>query len=126
MNPYQMLPIYTAEQVDLYHGRKLGELPPHIFAIADSCYYNMRRNNRNQCCIIRYIWSFLLNIENLHLHLVILQTLLSKATYNSVILKAIHLEEAIRQEVLVTPSLRYCSNKYKLPREGDKLLFFLV
>ncbi|XP_016348660.1 unconventional myosin-VIIa-like [Sinocyclocheilus anshuiensis] len=52
MNPYQMLPIYTAEQVDLYHGRKLGELPPHIFAIADSCYYNMRRNKRNQCCII--------------------------------------------------------------------------
>ncbi|XP_058601232.1 unconventional myosin-VIIb [Onychostoma macrolepis] len=52
MNPYQMLPIYTAEQVDQYHGRKLGELPPHIFAIADSCYYNMRRNNRNQCCII--------------------------------------------------------------------------
>ncbi|XP_042574095.1 unconventional myosin-VIIb-like isoform X2 [Cyprinus carpio] len=52
MNPYQMLPIYTAEQVDLYHRRKLGELPPHIFAIADSCYYNMRRKNRNQCCII--------------------------------------------------------------------------
>uniref|UniRef100_A0A8C1R394 Myosin VIIBb n=1 Tax=Cyprinus carpio TaxID=7962 RepID=A0A8C1R394_CYPCA len=47
-----MLPIYTAEQVDLYHRRKLGELPPHIFAIADSCYYNMRRKNRNQCCII--------------------------------------------------------------------------
>ncbi|KAL0200511.1 hypothetical protein M9458_003698, partial [Cirrhinus mrigala] len=47
MNPYQMLPIYTADQVDVYHGRKLGELPPHIFAIADSCYYNMRRNNRN-------------------------------------------------------------------------------
>ncbi|XP_016105358.1 unconventional myosin-VIIa-like [Sinocyclocheilus grahami] len=51
-NPYQMLPIYTAEQVNLYHGRKLGELPPHIFAIADSCYYNMRRNKCNQCCII--------------------------------------------------------------------------
>ncbi|XP_073705873.1 unconventional myosin-VIIb [Garra rufa] len=52
MNPYQMLPIYTADQVDQYHGQKLGELPPHIFAIADSCYYNMCRNNRNQCCII--------------------------------------------------------------------------
>ncbi|XP_016380628.1 unconventional myosin-VIIa-like [Sinocyclocheilus rhinocerous] len=52
MNPYQMLPIYTADQVHLYHDRKLGELPPHIFAIADSCYFNMRRNKRNQCCII--------------------------------------------------------------------------
>ncbi|KAG9343474.1 hypothetical protein JZ751_013640, partial [Albula glossodonta] len=52
VNPYQLLPIYTAEQVRLYHNRRLGELPPHIFAIADSCYYNMRRNNRDQCCII--------------------------------------------------------------------------
>ncbi|XP_051990099.1 unconventional myosin-VIIa-like [Xyrauchen texanus] len=52
VNPYQMLPIYTAEQVQLYHGRKLGELPPHIFAIANSCYFNMRRDQRNQCCII--------------------------------------------------------------------------
>ncbi len=33
----------------------------------------------------------------LHLHLVIWQTLLSKATYNWGIHKAIHLEEAIRQ-----------------------------
>ncbi len=34
---------------------------------------------------------------HLHLHLVIWQTLLSKATYNWGIHKAIHLEEAIRQ-----------------------------
>ncbi|XP_011484715.1 unconventional myosin-VIIa [Oryzias latipes] len=52
VNPYQEFPIYTAEQVKLYHGRKLGELPPHIFAIAESCYFNMRRNLRSQCCII--------------------------------------------------------------------------
>jgi len=56
MNPYQMLPIYTADQVHQYHRRKMGELPPHIFAIADSCYFNMCRNKRNQCCIIRYIF----------------------------------------------------------------------
>ncbi len=36
----------------------------------------------------------------LHLHLVILQTLLSKATYNWGIHKAIHLKEANKQEVL--------------------------
>ncbi|KAI5099410.1 unconventional myosin-VIIa isoform X2 [Silurus meridionalis] len=52
LNPYQLLPIYTADQVHLYHGRRLGELPPHIFAIADCCYYNMLRNQCNQCCII--------------------------------------------------------------------------
>ncbi|KAL3991382.1 ubiquilin-like protein [Sarotherodon galilaeus] len=42
VNPYQLLPIYT----------KIGEMPPHIFAIADNCYFNMQRNNRDQCCII--------------------------------------------------------------------------
>uniref|UniRef100_W5U6H9 Unconventional myosin-VIIa n=1 Tax=Ictalurus punctatus TaxID=7998 RepID=W5U6H9_ICTPU len=52
VNPYQLLPIYTADQVRLYHGRHLGELPPHVFAIADCCYYNMQRNQCNQCCII--------------------------------------------------------------------------
>ncbi|KAI4877996.1 hypothetical protein NFI96_012181, partial [Prochilodus magdalenae] len=52
LNPYQLLPIYTAEQVQMYHNRRLGELPPHVFAIADSCYYNLRRNQHNQCCVI--------------------------------------------------------------------------
>ncbi|XP_071348422.1 unconventional myosin-VIIa-like isoform X2 [Trachinotus anak] len=52
VNPYQDFPIYSADQVKLYHGQKLGELPPHIFAIAESCYFNMTRNQRNQCCII--------------------------------------------------------------------------
>uniref|UniRef100_A0A3Q2TMD6 Unconventional myosin-VIIa-like n=1 Tax=Fundulus heteroclitus TaxID=8078 RepID=A0A3Q2TMD6_FUNHE len=53
VNPYQDFPIYAAEQVKLYHSRRLGELPPHIFAIAESCYFNMTRHLRNQCCIIR-------------------------------------------------------------------------
>ncbi|XP_062337712.1 unconventional myosin-VIIb [Osmerus eperlanus] len=52
VNPYQELPLYTAEQVRLYHGRRLGELPPHVFAIADTCYFNMRRYKRDQCCIV--------------------------------------------------------------------------
>ncbi|XP_031437003.1 unconventional myosin-VIIb isoform X2 [Clupea harengus] len=52
VNPYELLPIYTAEQVHRYHGRQLGELPPHVFAIADSCYFHLRRNHLNQCCII--------------------------------------------------------------------------
>uniref|UniRef100_A0A3B3QZ91 Si:ch73-194h10.2 n=1 Tax=Paramormyrops kingsleyae TaxID=1676925 RepID=A0A3B3QZ91_9TELE len=52
VNPYQLLPIYTAEQVELYTDRRLGELPPHVFAIADNCFFNMRRNHKNQCCVI--------------------------------------------------------------------------
>ncbi|CAG5897084.1 unnamed protein product [Menidia menidia] len=52
MNPYQDFPIYSGQQMKMYRGRKLGELPPHIFAIAESCYFNMTRNQINQCCII--------------------------------------------------------------------------
>ncbi|XP_032429118.1 unconventional myosin-VIIb [Xiphophorus hellerii] len=52
VNPYRLLPIYTTEQVHMYTDRRLGELPPHVFAIADTCFFNMRRNKKNQCCVI--------------------------------------------------------------------------
>ncbi|TMS19901.1 Unconventional myosin-VIIa [Larimichthys crocea] len=52
VNPYQLLPIYTTDYVHMYTDRRLGELPPHVFAIADSCFFNMRRNRKNQCCVI--------------------------------------------------------------------------
>ncbi|XP_074906556.1 unconventional myosin-VIIa isoform X1 [Buteo buteo] len=52
VNPYQLLPIYSPEQIRLYTNKKIGEMPPHIFAIADNCYFNMQRNNKDQCCII--------------------------------------------------------------------------
>ncbi|XP_028300925.1 unconventional myosin-VIIa [Gouania willdenowi] len=52
VNPYQLLPIYTNEHVHMYTDRRLGELPPHVFALADSCFFNMKRSRKNQCCII--------------------------------------------------------------------------
>ncbi|XP_072113084.1 unconventional myosin-VIIa-like [Mobula birostris] len=52
LNPYQQLPIYNMEQISLYTNRRIGELPPHIFAIADNCYLNMKKTNKDQCCII--------------------------------------------------------------------------
>ncbi|XP_054934667.1 unconventional myosin-VIIb isoform X1 [Physeter macrocephalus] len=52
VNPYQVLPLYTIEQVQLYYKRHVGELPPHIFAIANNCYFNMKKNKMDQCCII--------------------------------------------------------------------------
>ncbi|KAG8514234.1 Unconventional myosin-VIIb, partial [Galemys pyrenaicus] len=52
VNPFQMLPLYTLEQVQLYYNRHVGELPPHVFAIADNCYFNMKKNRMDQCCII--------------------------------------------------------------------------
>lgn len=54
VNPFQELPLYTREQVQLYYNRHAGELPPHVFAIANSCYFNIQRNKRDQCCVIRW------------------------------------------------------------------------
>lgn len=56
VNPYQILPIYTAEQVKLYKDRKIGELPPHIFAIGDNSYTHMKRFGQDQCIVIRYLY----------------------------------------------------------------------
>ncbi|CAH2067351.1 unnamed protein product, partial [Iphiclides podalirius] len=52
VNPYQILPIYTADQIKLYKERKIGELPPHIFAIGDNAYAHMRRYSQDQCIVI--------------------------------------------------------------------------
>lgn len=52
VNPYQILPIYTADQIKLYKERKIGELPPHIFAIGDNAYAHMRRYRQDQCIVI--------------------------------------------------------------------------
>ncbi|XP_068175182.1 unconventional myosin-VIIa [Antennarius striatus] len=52
VNPYQLLPIYTTEHVHMYTDRRLGEMPPHVFAIADNCFFNMRRTRKSQCCVI--------------------------------------------------------------------------
>lgn len=38
VNPYKKLPIYTDQLMEGYKGRKKQEVPPHIYAVADSSY----------------------------------------------------------------------------------------
>lgn len=52
INPYEILPIYTFNEINLYREKKIGDLPPHIFAIGDSAYQEMRRDERDQCIVI--------------------------------------------------------------------------
>ena len=53
INPYTLLPIYDREYIRQYRDKKIGEEPPHIFAIADNAYYFMKRGQSDQCVIIR-------------------------------------------------------------------------
>ena len=53
LNPFKFYPIYNPKYVKLYQNRKLGpNLPPHIFAVADTAYYCMLKDRKNQCIVI--------------------------------------------------------------------------
>jgi myosin-7 len=54
-NPYKAIAIFGGDYIQRYKGRSLGDLPPHIYAIANEAFYTMRRNNQNQCIVIRYV-----------------------------------------------------------------------
>jgi len=44
--------IYTGAVLDSYKGKNRLETPPHVFAVAESAYYNMKAYQDNQCVII--------------------------------------------------------------------------
>lgn len=52
VNPFRFYPIYNPKYVKLYQNHQLGDLPPHIFAIADAGYQLMLRQRKNQCIVI--------------------------------------------------------------------------
>uniref|UniRef100_A0A8D3DME3 Myosin X n=1 Tax=Scophthalmus maximus TaxID=52904 RepID=A0A8D3DME3_SCOMX len=53
VNPYQALPgLYDRPAVELYSRRHLGEISPHIFAVANECYRSLWKRLQNQCVLI--------------------------------------------------------------------------
>ncbi len=52
VNPFKFFPIYNPKYVNLYQNHRLGDLPPHIFAIADSAFHTMLQEKKNQCIVI--------------------------------------------------------------------------
>ncbi|OJJ46140.1 hypothetical protein ASPZODRAFT_133139 [Penicilliopsis zonata CBS 506.65] len=52
VNPFRDLGIYTEQVLDSYRGKNRLEVPPHVFAVAESSYYNMKSYKENQCVII--------------------------------------------------------------------------
>ncbi|KAJ6520123.1 myosin-1 [Mycena sanguinolenta] len=52
VNPFRDLGIYNDETLQKYRGKNRLEVPPHVFGIAESSYYNMNAYHENQCVII--------------------------------------------------------------------------
>uniref|UniRef100_A0A8C9Z8U6 Myosin X n=1 Tax=Sander lucioperca TaxID=283035 RepID=A0A8C9Z8U6_SANLU len=53
VNPYQPLAgLYERSAVELYSRHHLGEISPHIFAVANECYRSLWKRLQNQCVLI--------------------------------------------------------------------------
>ncbi|XDV54565.1 hypothetical protein PO909_022824 [Leuciscus waleckii] len=52
VNPYKWLPVYDAEVVSAYRGKKRMEAPPHIFSVSDNAYQFMQCDRENQSVLI--------------------------------------------------------------------------
>ena len=69
VNPFANLQhLYGAHMMDQYRGADLGQLSPHVYAIADSAYRQMRKENKGQSILVRlecmgtvtaYMFSFM-------------------------------------------------------------------
>ncbi|XP_058485354.1 unconventional myosin-Va isoform X5 [Solea solea] len=52
INPYEPLQIYGTDIINAYSGQNMGDMDPHIFAVAEEAYKQMARDERNQSIIV--------------------------------------------------------------------------
>ncbi|XP_006837551.1 PREDICTED: unconventional myosin-Vb [Chrysochloris asiatica] len=52
INPYEQLPIYGQDVIYAYSGQNVGDMDPHIFAVAEEAYKQMARDEKNQSIIV--------------------------------------------------------------------------
>ncbi|XP_075170992.1 unconventional myosin-X [Anomaloglossus baeobatrachus] len=53
VNPYKLIPgLYDRNTVEVYSRHHMGEIPPHIFAVANECYRCLWKRHDNQCVLI--------------------------------------------------------------------------
>ena len=52
VNPYKRYPLYTHRVAKIYLGKRRNEVPPHLWAIAETAYRGMLNNQKNQAMLI--------------------------------------------------------------------------
>ncbi|KYQ91225.1 myosin-5b [Tieghemostelium lacteum] len=52
VNPYQMLPLYGREMITAYYGKQLGTLSPHVYALAEDAFKDMRYDGTSQSILV--------------------------------------------------------------------------
>lgn len=58
VNPFANLQhLYGPHMMDQYRGAELGELSPHVYAIADSAFRQMRKENKGQSILVSRMGS---------------------------------------------------------------------
>ena len=69
VNPYMELLIYGQKDINQYKDKKIGEEPPHIFAIADNAYYfitNSGESGAGKTVSTKLILQFLAAVSGQH------------------------------------------------------------
>ncbi|MBN3290551.1 MYH6 protein, partial [Polypterus senegalus] len=64
VNPYKWLPVYNAEVVAAYRGKKRTEAPPHIFSISDNAYQYMLTDRENQSVLITNVLCLIMDLAD--------------------------------------------------------------
>lgn len=55
INPYQSLPLYTDATIQQYRNKRRADNPPHIFAVAECAWLQMRDEKKNQSILITWV-----------------------------------------------------------------------
>lgn len=58
INPYESLPIYEADIISAYSGQNMGDMDPHIFAVAEEAYKQMARSCNLQVHVILHFKAY--------------------------------------------------------------------
>jgi myosin heavy subunit len=52
MNPFQQLPIYTDEKKADYKGKRMGQAPPHVYAVSECAYQSLAKMQKSQSVLV--------------------------------------------------------------------------